>query len=263
MDVHPWRARNRCMKKLNVFPDSTRLAHATADTFITFGVKAIAAHGRFVVALSGGSTPRKTYSLLASKEFAAKLAWEYVHIFWGDERCVSPDHPESNFKMARETLLNSIPLPADNIHRIRGESEPKKAARNYERELQSFFITHNKRRGIRPGEFTPSFDLILLDLGEDGHTASIFPGTAALRARRRWVVANHVEKLDVWRITLTPIIINAASNIFFLISGTKKAERLRQVLKGPYVPKALPAQLIRPYDGKIFWMVDEAAAAFL
>lgn len=251
------------MKTLNIFPDSDNLARAATEQFIKLGVKAIAAHGRFAVVLSGGSTPRKTYSLLASKDFATKLAWEYVHIFWADERCVPPDHPDSNFKMARETLLNNVPLPADNIHRIRGEFEPKKAARNYERELQSFFIAHNKRRGIAHGEYTFSFDLILLGLGEDGHTASIFPGTAALRARRRWIIANYVDKLDAWRITLTPIIINAATNIFFLVTGAKKAERLRQVLKGPHIPKALPAQLIKPTIGKVFWMVDETAAALL
>lgn len=251
------------MKNLKVFPDSESLAHAAAEQFVELAVKAITQHGRFAVALSGGSTPRKTYSLLASKAFASKLAWEYVHIFLGDERCVPPEHRLSNLRMVRDTLLKNIPLPPDNIHRIRGDIEPKKAAKNYERELLSFFIMHNKKRDIDPGEFVPSFDLVLLGMGEDGHTASLFPGTAALRARRRWVIANYVNKLDTWRITLTPVILNVAAQVTFLVSGRRKANPLQQVLNGPYLPRLLPSQLIKPGKGRLLWMVDEAAAAML
>jgi 6-phosphogluconolactonase len=251
------------MKNLQVFPDSGTLARGAAEQFVKLAVKAIAQRGRFAVALSGGSTPRKMYSILASKEFSSRLAWEYVHVFWGDERCVPPDHRDSNFGMFRKTLLKHVPLPPDNIHRIRGEIAPKEAAKNYERELQSFFIMHIKKRGIKYGDFVPSFDLIFLGLGEDGHTASLFPGTAALRARRRWVIANQVDLLDTWRITLTSVIINVAAQVTFVVSGRKKANPLQQVLYGSYLPRLLPAQLIKPGKGRLLWMVDEAAAAML
>lgn len=251
------------MSNLKVFPDSEHLARAAARQFVKLAVDAITKRGRFVVALSGGSTPRKTYSLLASSKLASNLAWEYVHLFWGDERCVPPDHRDSNLHMVRRALLKDVPLPPDNIHRIRGDIDPKKAAKLYERELLSFFIMHNKKRGIKPGEFVPSFDLVLLGMGDDGHTASLFPRTAALRARRRWVIANYVDKLDAWRITLTPVIINVAAQVIFLVSGRKKANPLQQVLNGPYLPNLLPSQLIKPGKDRLLWMVDKGAAAML
>ena len=251
------------MKTLKIFPDVDSLARNAAEQFVKVAVSAITKRSRFAVALSGGATPQKMYSLLATEAFSSKLAWEYVHIFWCDERCVPPGHRDSNFGLVQKLLLKHIPLPPDNIHRIRGENEPKKAAIQYEQELQSFFIMHNKRRGVAPGEFTPNFDLILLGLGEDGHTASLFPGTAALRARRRWVIANEVDTLNDWRITLTPVIINMAAHILFLVSGRKKANPLQQVLYGQYLPTLLPSQLIKPVNGRLLWMVDEAAAAML
>jgi len=201
-----------------------------------------------VVALSGGSTPRATYTLLASDEFAARVDWPRVHVLWGDERCVPPDHPESNYRMARETLLDKIPIPAENVYRIRGELPPDQAATAYQAELEAILGTIGR------------FDLILLGMGEDGHTASLFPGTAAIHEQTRWVVAHYVDKLSAWRVTLTPVVINAAARVTFLVSGAGKAERLREVLDGPHQPDVLPAQIVRPTGGRLLWLADAAAA---
>jgi 6-phosphogluconolactonase len=287
--------------EIGTYPDSDRLAHAAAEHFVTLTAEAIAAHGQFVVALSGGSTPRAAYALLATEEFAARpstesilskaeglrtgVDWSRVHIFWGDERCVPPDHPDSNYRMVRETLLDHIPLPARNVHRIRGEIKPEEAAADYERTLRSFFAQQPKRHccatgeketrvlpipsvvspsaRLRTGAVEPRFDLVLLGMGQDGHTASLFPGTAALHEGARWVVAHYVDKLSAWRITLTPVVFNAAAHITFIVSGAGKAERLREVLAGPYQPDVLPAQIVRPTDGRLLWLVDAAAAAHL
>jgi len=215
------------------------------------------------VALAGGSTPRATYALLATEEFAARVDWPRVHVFWGDERCVPPDHPGSNYRMAREALLDHVPLPARNVHPIHGEISPEEAAADYERTLRAFFAWNSGGRGSRDGAPIPRFDLVLLGMGENGHTASLFPSTAALHEQTRWVVAHYVENLEAWRVTLTPIVINAAANVTFIVSGAGKAERLQQVLRGPCRPDLLPAQLIRPTDGRLVWVVDAAAAALL
>jgi 6-phosphogluconolactonase len=251
------------MKSLCIYPDADHLAAATAEQFICLAVRAIARRGRFSAALAGGTTLRKTYALLASKAYSDRLAWEYVHIFWADERCVPPEHGGSHFCMAQQALLRHVPLPVDNIHRIHGELDPKKAARDYERNLQLFFIAENKRRGVTPGEFVPSFDLVLLGMGTDGHTASLFPGTAALRARRRWIIAHYVERLGCWRITMTPVIINEARQVIFLVSGHSKATLLHQILREPRTNNRLPAQLIELQNGGTTWMVDQAAASLL
>jgi 6-phosphogluconolactonase len=228
------------------------LARAAAKHFIALAQEAVGARGRFAVALAGGSTPRAMYALLATGEFATRVDWTRVHIFWGDERCVPPDRPDSNYRMAREALLDHIPIPSDHVHRIQGEIEPALAADAYERTLQAFFT---------PGR--PCFDLILLGLGDDGHTASFFPGTAAIHEPTRWVVGHTVSKLNAWRVTLTPVAINAAANVTFLVSGATKAERLNQVLTGPYQPDVLPAQIVQPVKGRLLWLVDSAAAAQL
>ena len=233
------------MKELRVHPD---LARAAAEHFVTLATAAIAARGQFVVALSGGSTPRATYTLLASDELAARVDWPRVRVLWGDERCVPPDHPESNYRMAREVLLDKIPIPAENVHHIRGELPPDQAAMAYQAELEAVLGTGGR------------FDLILLGMGEDGHAASLFPGTAALHEQTRWVVAHYVDKLSAWRVTLTPVAINAAAHVTFLVSGAGKAERLREVLDGPHQPDVLPAQIIRPTDGRLLWLADAAAA---
>ena len=244
------------MSEFRVYPDGASLARAAAEHFATLATEALAARGRFAVALSGGSTPHPTYALLASPEFAGRVDWPRVHVFWGDERGVPPDHPDSNYRMAREALLDHVPLPAHNVHRIHGEMEPQQAAAGYEHTLRAFFAQH-------PGRPSPRFDLILLGMGDDGHTASLFPGTAALHEGARWVVAHYVHKLRVWRVTLTPVAINAAAHVTFLVSGAGKAERLRQVLNGPYQPDVLPVQIVRPTDGRLLWLADAAAAAQL
>jgi 6-phosphogluconolactonase len=178
--------------------------------------------------------------------------WARVHVFWGDERCVPPDHAESNYRMAREALLDQVSIiPAQNVHRMRGEIDPEEAADGYETDLRACF-------GVSA---PPRFDLILLGMGDDGHTASLFPGAEAIREQARWVAAYYVEKLGAWRLTLTPVVLNAAANVIFLVVGAGKAARLREVLDGPYQPDRLPAQVVRPSDGRLLWMVDQAASS--
>jgi 6-phosphogluconolactonase len=248
------------MAEIRTYPDAASLARAAAEHFVALTAEAIAARGRFVVALPGSSTPRATYALLATGEFAASVDWSCVHIFWGDERCVPPDHPDSNYRMAHETLLDKIPIPAENIHRIRGEINPEEAAADYERTLRSFFIRRPRGKMARDDGPIPRFDLVLLGMGEDGHTASLFPGTAVLREQTRWVIAHYVDKLSTWRVTLTPVVINVAAHVTFVVSGAGKAKRLREVLAGLYQPNVLPAQIVRPVDGHLLWLVDVAAA---
>ncbi len=251
------------LKGVEVYPDAVSLARAAVEHFVALAAEAISTRGRFAVALAGGSTPRATYRLLAADEFAARVDWRHVHVFWGDERCVPPDHPDSNYRMARQTLLDAVPLPADNVHRIQGEMEPTRAAAQYERTLRAFFSSSAGGRDAGNEETPARFDLVLLGMGGDGHTASLFPGTMAIGEQTRWVVAHHVEKLSAWRVTLTPVAINAAANVTFLVSGAGKAERLQQVLAGPYRPDVLPAQIVRPGRGRLRWLVDAAAAALL
>jgi 6-phosphogluconolactonase len=244
------------MIDIRTCPDAESLARGVAEQFVTLSEAAIAARGRFAVALAGGSTPQASYTLLASAEMAAQVEWSRVHVFWGDERCVPPDHPGSNYVMARQTLLGRVPIPPQNIHRIRGELEPEQAASEYERTLHTFFSPPTEKP-------VPGLDLILLGMGNDGHTASLFPGSAALHERTRWVVAYYVDKLQSWRITLTPTVINAAAHVTFVVSGAGKAERLRQVLLGPYQPDVLPAQMIEPDSECLIWLVDAEGAALL
>jgi len=251
------------MAEIQTYLDAASLAWAAAEHFVTLAAEAIAARGQFAVALSGGSTPHATYALLASEEFAAHVDWSRIHIFWGDERCVPPDHPDSNYRMAHETLLDHVSLPARNVHRIRGEINPKEAAADYERMLRSFFAQKPRGKGARDDGPIPGFDLILLGMGADGHTASLFPDTAALHEQTRWVVAHYVDKLSAWRVTLSPVVINAAAHVTFVVSGAAKAEGLQEVLSGPYQPDALPAQIVRPTNGHLLWLADAGAAIHL
>jgi 6-phosphogluconolactonase len=239
------------MDNVRVYPDASALAHAAADHFVTLAEAAIKAKGSFSVALSGGNTPRATYSLLATPPFASRVDWPRVHVFWGDERCVPPDHPDSDYRMAKEALLDYVPVSPANVYRIHAENDPALAATEYEQMLYQFFGRQ------------PRFDLVLLGMGDDGHTASLFPQTAALHEQTRWVVENYVDKLGVWRVTFTPPTINAAAHVTFIVSGESKAERLKQVLKGPYQPDELPSQLIKPETGELLWFFDKAAAALL
>lgn len=247
--VDVWTAARR---SLEVFSDGDALARAEAERIVAQATAAIASRGRFSIALSGGSTPKALYALLATPEFGSRIDWSRVHIFWGDERCVPPDHPASNFRMTREVLLDRVAVPKDNVHRIAGEADPDAAARAYEQTLRVFF-------DIQDGRPQRTFDLVLLGMGEDGHTASLFPGTPAVDEDRRWVVPNRGPH-DMWRITLTRLVLDAADSITFLVAGAAKADRLHDVLEEPPRSPPLPAQLIHPTHGALTWMVDAAAA---
>ena len=246
--------------KLEVSPNREALFEAAAERFATAAALAIRTSGRFHLALSGGSTPRGLYALLARDPHAARVAWSRVHVFWGDERCVAPQDPASNQRMAREALLDHVPLPSAHVHPIRGEENPTTAAARYEQALREAFATPVGPPRSAPGA---RFDLVLLGLGDDGHTASLFPGGPAVQEVRRWVVAEQIEKLSAWRVTLTPLVINAASEVIFLVSGRAKAAILRRVLCGPREPDRLPAQAISPREGELRWLIDAAAASAL
>jgi 6-phosphogluconolactonase len=234
-----------------VYPDSASFIAGAANFIVDVAVKSIADHDRFALALSGGSTPQPVYTRLASAGYCERIDWSKVHVFFGDERCVPPAEAGSNYHMVREALLDHVPLPSGNIHRIQGELDPTQAALSYEQDLQALFRTST----------FPAFDLICLGMGDNGHTASLFPGTAALRERERWVVAQYVEVITTWRVTFTAPLINAARHVAFLVEGAGKAEMLWRVLDGPYQPDVLPAQLIQPANGQVHWLVDAAAAA--
>jgi len=206
--------------------------------------------------LSGGSTPRALYGLLAEPPFRETIDWPRVHLFWGDERFVPPDHPDNNYRAALEALVRRVPIPTENVHRIPTEAtEPEAAAAQYEDTLRRFFAA--------PEGEVPRFDLVLLGLGPDGHTASLFPGSPALEEDSHLVVATYVPNLAAWRITLTLPVLLCARHVIFLVSGPDKAAVLRDVLDGPHDPQRLPAQLVRPQDGDLTWLVDEAAASLL
>jgi 6-phosphogluconolactonase len=240
------------MAEICIYPDIKDLAYAAAERVVAASKAAIKRRGRFVLALSGGTTPAEMYRLLATDDFIGRLDWAHVHVFWGDERCVPPEDPDSNYRMARLAFLDQVPLPKANIHRIAGELNPRQAAGLYEQVLRDFFDP-------KPA----AFDLVLLGLGEDGHTASLFPGSAALHENGRWVVENYSEKMLAWRITLPPPIINAAREVVFLVNGKGKANVLRRVLKEARQPQVLPAQLIQPTSGRLFWLIDSEASSEL
>jgi 6-phosphogluconolactonase len=232
-------------------PDAEAVCRAAAEEFVRL------ARGRFTVALSGGSTPRRLYQLLAEAPFRDQVDWPHIEVFWGDERAVPPAHKDSNFGMAQAALLSKVPIPAAHIHRMEAERPDRDvAARNYQQEIAHVFGV------VAEGE-PPAFDLVLLGMGPDGHTASLFPYTAALKESQRWVVANHVPKLNTDRLTLTAPIINRAANVLFLVAGADKAAVLAEVLEGPADPERLPSQLIRPGAGRLLWLLDEAAASRL
>jgi 6-phosphogluconolactonase len=236
--------------EITVFPDKEHFIAGAAEFMVARAVEAITARGRWTVALAGGGTPKPIYQRLAEAGYAQRVDWQRVHVFFGDERCVSPDDPRSNYRMAREALLDFVPLPADNIHRMRGEDDPALAALACEQEIQRLFRT------LTP----PALDLICLGMGDNGHTASLFPGTASLREQTRWVVPQYVEVMQTWRVTMTAPLINAARHVAFFVEGAGKAEMLHAVLHGPYDPDVLPAQMIQPADGQLHWLVDAAAA---
>lgn len=240
------------MREIQIFPDPGQLMQAAAQHFVTLAQTAIEQNGWFTVSLSGGSTPRALYALLASPPFAGQVNWERVNVFWGDERCVPPDHPDSDYGMAYDALLRHIPVPEANIYRMVGEIDPLQAAAQYRQILRETFATS-----------PPVFDLILLGMGTDGHTASLFPGTPAIYEQHDMVVGHFVGKLNAWRITFTPPLINAAANVVFLVSGAEKAETVHDVLEGVFQPHTLLSQIVAPHNGRLLWMLDDAAAARL
>jgi 6-phosphogluconolactonase len=244
------------MTEVTIARDAADLAWTAASYIVGLAKETIAARARFTVAISGGSTPLPVYALLALPEWAARIDWPRVHVFWADERAVPPDHQDSNYLYASAVLLDRVPLPKENIHRMRGEIEPTQAAAEHESLLKQFFGVSEVNSEVR-------FDLILLGMGDDGHTASLFPGTAAIHEQTHYVIAHYVEKTGNWRITLTPRTINAAANVAFLVSGENKATRLHEVIDGPFQPDQLPAQIVKPTHGNLAWLVDQPAAALL
>jgi 6-phosphogluconolactonase len=230
-----------------VLPTPEALAEEAAQRFADAASDAVQSHGEFVVALSGGATPRSLYARLAAPPYLSSVPWSLVRVFWSDERCVPPDHAASNYRMAREALLDHVPIPPEHVHRIRGEDDPVVAAKAYERTLRTVL------RGAR-------IDLVLLGLGDDGHTASLFPGAPDVPDGEAWVVARYHAASSLWRVTLTPVLINAAAEVVFLVSGEAKAAIVHRVLEGPRQPQELPAHLIEPADGRMRWLLDAAAA---
>jgi 6-phosphogluconolactonase len=239
------------MAEIERLPDPDRLAERACAVCLERMEAVLSASDRFSLVLSGGSTPGRLYARLAE----ARPDWRRVHLFWGDERCVPPDHPESNYRLVAETLLRRIQIPPGNVHRIPGEQGAGRAAREYRRELRRFFA------GQRP-----RLDLVLLGLGADGHTASLFPLSPALgEARRAAVAVEHRVPPPplVDRVSLTLPVLNAGVQLLFLVAGADKADVLARVLEGPFQPERLPAQAIRPQEGRLVWLVDAAAAARL
>jgi 6-phosphogluconolactonase len=236
---------------IQVFPDPNAVARAAADRVLRAADEAIALTGRFTIGLSGGSTPKLLFQLLASDEFRDAVDWTRVEVFFVDERCVPADHAESNYKLARETLLSKVPIPGDNVYRMRGEVDPpEEAAKEYGLMLKEKF-----------GD--AGLDLVLLGMGDDGHTASLFPGTAAVNETKHRCVANYAEKSTTgksWRLTLTAPFINRSREVIVLVTGANKAKTLSEVLEGPRDVQRLPVQLIAPASGKLTWLVDAAAA---
>jgi 6-phosphogluconolactonase len=237
-----------------VLDDSQALFVRAAEEIVHVSGEAICTHGQFALALTGGNTPADVYSLIATR-FHLSVDWNAVHLFWGDERCVPPDDPDSNYGMANRIMLSKLSLDPGQIHRMRGEADPEIAASEYENELRNFF-------SLNEGEF-PRFDLILLGLGDNVHIASLFPGSPALHETRRLAVAVEVDAPQRKRITLTPPVLNNAARVMFIVSGKNKAEAVKLALEGPRNPDEYPAQIIDANQGEVMWLLDRPAASLL
>ena len=244
-------------RELRILADANSIAETAAAEFLVAAAQSVQQHRSFSVALAGGSTPKTLYELLARNPLLqAKVPWSKVQFFFGDERHVPPDNPESNFRMADDAMLSKAPVSPKQVHRIKGDMQnAAEAAESYEQELRASF-------NLQAGQF-PRFDLVLLGMGPEGHTASLFPGTKALKEEQRLVVSNWVGKLYTDRITLTPPVLNNAARVLFMVHGVEKAPALKAVLEGPYEPEQLPAQIIQPNQGKVLWLVDPTAASML
>jgi len=233
------------------------LARAAAEHFVETAQASVAARGRARIAISGGSTPKLAFQLLAdpNEPYLNAMPWDKIELFWVDERCVPPDDKDSNYRMTREALLDKVPIKPEQVFRIEGEFDPEEAAARYESAIRGQFRLE--------GAQAPVFDVLALGMGEDGHTASLFPHTEAIHELGRVAVANYVPQKETWRVTLTWPVIIEARDLFFLIGGKDKADPLHRVLQGPYDPDTLPSQLIQPKSGKLLLLLDKDAAALL
>jgi 6-phosphogluconolactonase len=241
--------------KIVILDDAPALYAHAAEEIAHFAGEAVCTHGEFTLCLSGGSTPAATYEMLGSK-FHFSIDWKEVQFFWGDERCVPPDDPACNYAMTQRTLLSKLALKPSQVHRVLGERSPDEAARAYEAELRSHF-------GLGAGEF-PRFDVVLLGLGENSHTASLFPGSAALHESERLALAVDVDDPILrHRVTVTPPVINNASRVMFLVAGASKAQAVWDILKGPRDIDKFPAQVVAPEHGELIWLLDKAAASLI
>ena len=240
-----------------VSPTPAAVARAAAQLFTNAVVNASTSRGLARIAISGGTTPKTMFELLANpaEPFVKQVPWDKLDLYWVDERCVPPDNAESNYRMTREALLSKVPLPAERVHRVEGELDPEVAAARYESTIRNTFKLE--------GAETPTFDLVLLGMGDDGHTASLFPHTEALNDMSHIAIANHVPQKETWRITLTWPVINQGREVAFLIEGAGKAQVLHDVFLGPYQPETFPSQIIRPASGRLTLLLDAAAAAKL
>lgn len=239
--------------ELRVFKDAEELSRAAAELFVEQAARSIAERDRFLVTLNGGTAPTRLFQLLAN-ESRDRVSWDKVHIFWGDERCVPPHDPGSSYGQARVLLLNHVPVPEKNVHRMKGELGPVEASEDYSRTLKGF---------VSPPQDLPRFDLVYLGMGEDGHTASLFPNSPVHVSGPTMPVIAHYQDRPAERVTLTPVVLNGARMVVFMATGEKKANPLAEVLSDRYNPALYPAQRIRPTDGRLIWLVDEAAASKL
>jgi 6-phosphogluconolactonase len=244
-------------REIRILADSAAIARRAAQDFVQAAALAVREKNAFQVALAGGSTPKALYSLLVNDPaLRSQVPWDKMHLFFGDERHVPPDHPDSNFRMASETMISKSPLKPEQVTRIKGEyPDAEQAALEYEKTLREYFK-------LKDGDY-PRFDLVLAGMGSEGHTLSLFPGTKALHADGRIAVRNWVGKLDTDRITLTAPAASKAAEILFMVTGADKAPALKSVLEGPYEPDQLPAQALQPKNGKLLWLVDSAAGGLL
>lgn len=237
---------------ISIYPDREALSRAAADLFAEQAVRAVADHGRCAILLAGGETPRRTYELLGEEPLRDQVPWAEVHLFWGDERSVPQDDPRNNARMAYQALLDRVPVPAGQVHPIPGDGDPREAADEYEELLRRFFAGAE-----------PRFDLVLLGLGDDGHTASLFPDSPVLEERQRWAAATRRAGEEIGRVTLTVPLINQANLVVFLVAGDDKATVLREVLEDHPDPRSRPARMIQPEQGELRWLVDQSAARLL
>jgi len=241
--------------EIRIAKDTLEQSFIAAEEFAERALESVERSGSFRVVLAGGTTPRLLYTLLSdpTEPFAGRIPWGSCHFFWGDERHVPPEDPESNYRMAKETLLSRVPVPTGNVHRVQAENpDASGAASDYDAKVREFF---HLQGGERPG-----FDLILLGLGTDGHTASLFPGTSIIREKRRLVSAEWIKKLHSHRISMTPPALNHAARVIFLACGSGKAEVVRDVISGTFQPDILPAQVVQPENGTLLWLLDKSAA---